>query len=70
MGRLKLMFILNSKSIKNKIGFSKKVSDYLEKNGVPILAIDGDIYYFTDGDLLTKVLDSSPFWVKWSKRFS
>jgi hypothetical protein len=64
------MFILNSKSIKNKIGFNKKISNYLENHGIPLLAIEGDIYYFAKTDLLDDVLKSSPVWIQWAKRYN
>jgi hypothetical protein len=63
------MFIVNSKEIKNKIGFKEKISRYLENHGVPLLAIEGDIYYFAKTDLLNDVLESSPVWIKWAKRY-
>jgi len=64
------MFILNPEEIKNKVGFKKKVSNYLESHGVPLLAIKGDIHYYRDTDLLNDVLKSSPIWVKWAKKFA
>lgn len=63
------MFILNSKEIKNKIGFKEKISKYLENHGVPLLAIEGDIYYFAGTKTLNDVLQSSPPWIKWAKRY-
>jgi len=64
------MFILNSKQIKNKIGFNKKIANYLENHGVPLLAIEGDIYYFAETNLLDDVLKSSPLWIKLAKKYS
>jgi len=63
------MYILNPNSIKNKIGFKKKISNYLETHGIPLLAIEGDIYYFAQTKILNDVLQSSPLWIKWAKRF-
>jgi len=63
------MFVLNSEEIKHKVGFKEKVSNYLENHGVPLLAIEGEIYYFVDTDLLSDVLKSSPLWVKFAKKF-
>jgi hypothetical protein len=63
------MFILNSKEIKNKIGFKEKISNYLENHGAPLLTIDGDIYYFAQTKILEDVLKTSPLWVKWAKQY-
>jgi hypothetical protein len=63
------MFIVNSESIKNKIGFKGKISNYLENHGVPLLCIEGGIYYFADTKTLNDVLQSSPLWVKLSKKY-
>ena len=63
------MFILNSESIKNKIGFKEKISRYLETHGVPLLCIEGGIYYFAQTKFLDDALKSSPLWVKWAKQY-
>lgn len=63
------MFILNSKKINNKIGFKKKISQYLENHGVPLLAIEGDIYYFANTENLSDVLKSSPIWIRLAKKY-
>lgn len=63
------MFIVNSKSIKNKIGFKEKISNYLENHGVPLLTIEGDIYYFSQTKILEDALKTSPLWVKWAKQY-
>lgn len=63
------MFIVNSESITNKIGFKEKVSNYLENHGVPLLTIEGGIYYYAQTKLLEDVLQSSPLWVRWTKKY-
>jgi len=60
------MYILNPDSLKNKKSFSKKISDYLENHGVPLLAVDGGKYYYADTDLLKNALENAPLWVKFS----
>jgi calcineurin-like phosphoesterase len=63
------MYIVNSESITNKIGFKEKVSNYLESHGVPLLTAGGGIHYYAQTKLLEDVLKSSPLWVKWAKRY-
>jgi calcineurin-like phosphoesterase len=66
------MFIINSESITNKIGFEEKVSNYLENHGVPLLTAGGGIYYYAKTKLLDDVLKDkkTPLWVKLAKRFN
>ena len=63
------MFITNSEEIKNKVGFKEKISRYLENHGVPLLAIEGGIYYFAKTKLLDDVLKASPLWVRLVKKY-
>ena len=63
------MYVLNPEIIDHKIGFKEKTSNYLENHGVPLLAIEGGIYYYRETSLLADVLKSSPLWVRLSKRF-
>lgn len=70
MGNGCKMFIVNSEEIKHKVGFKEKISNYLENHGVPLLAIEGDIYYFANTKILNDVLQSSPLWIKWAKKYS
>jgi len=58
------MFIVNPDVIIYKKGFCENISNYLENHGVPLLAIEGDKYYFAETDLLNKELKESPWWVK------
>jgi hypothetical protein len=58
------MYVLNPEKIEHKIGFKKNISDYLQSHGVPLLATEGDIYYFADTDKLREALKSAPLWVK------
>jgi len=58
------MYVLNPEKIEHKIGFKKNISDYLQSHGVPLLATEGDIYYFASTDRLRDALKSAPLWVK------
>jgi hypothetical protein len=58
------MFIVNPDVIIHKKGFCETIANYLENHGVPLLAIEGDKYYFAETDLLNKALKSAPLWVK------
>jgi hypothetical protein len=58
------MFITNPEVIIHKKGFSESIANYLENNGVPLLAIEENKYYFAETDLLLKALKESPWWVK------
>jgi hypothetical protein len=58
------MFIVNPEVIKDKISFNKRIGLYLANHGVPLLAIEGDKYYFANTDLLSKALKSLPLWAK------
>jgi hypothetical protein len=41
------------------------LADYLVyQYSIPILSVDGDIYWFTDNDLLQEVLKQIPFYIK------
>lgn len=58
------MFITNPEVIENKIGFNSTIGKYLVNHKVPLLAIEGDIYYFSNIELVRESLKKAPLWIK------
>lgn len=56
--------IRNSEVIKNKFSCNKVVANYLQKNGVPLLSVKDNKYFFIENNRLKEVLDNMPFWMK------
>jgi hypothetical protein len=65
------MYIKNIENFgKDKLFSCKKpLAIWLEKNNIPLLAKDGNVYYFAKTDSLTEALKNVPFWISISKKF-
>ncbi len=59
------MLITNSSSIVKKVGFGKIIANYIIYEAkLPVLSIDGAIYYFNDNKRLRDELNKAPFWIR------
>ena len=58
------MFITNPEKIKGKVECRYTVAKYMIYNGVPLLGIDGNKFYFANTELFKKTLDNAPFIIK------
>jgi len=56
--------LVNPKIIENKLGFSKIIADWLQKENVPLLGIDGNVYYFMNTATLKESLKRMPIKLK------
>ena len=59
------MYIINPESIKNKIKCKKTFAQYFIEHGIPLLAREGEYYYFADTELFKEKFENAPFWIKW-----
>ena len=59
------MFITNIDAIPNDAyECSRQLGEYLVNKDLPILAINGNHYYFAKTDKLNELLAKMPFWMK------
>lgn len=56
--------IRNHEIIKNKFECGKRVADYLIRLGVPLLAVEGDTYYFRETENLRESLKKVPLIIR------
>lgn len=65
------MFVIDHTKIDKKVKVMRSVAKYFsEDRNIPVLAIDGNVYYFADTELFREVLESAPTWVKVLTKFT
>jgi len=58
------MYIVNPEKIGNKVAYKGFVAKYILDHNIPILSKQGNIYYFSNTDVLKEVLFYAPDWIK------
>jgi len=58
------MYIVNPEKIGNKVAYKGVVAKYIRDHNIPVLSQQGDIYYFSNSDILKECLFYAPGWIK------
>ena len=58
------MFIANIKDDKSTVSLDKKIGEYLETHGVPLLGLKDGKYIFSNTEILKKKLKTLPVGLK------
>ena len=64
------MYLIDHSKVKNKARVIKSVSYYFLEKNFPLLAKEGNIYYFADTPLFREAVESSPVWIKVFVKFT